>query len=193
MSQDGGYDQEWWFLGPPTKIDEMNGKLVRSAGPIITHVIQRFGGKPVFIAPTETYQSAERGVVDVINMSVSVFSSWKLWPVMPNMVRTNMFYINNMYTMNKAKFDKLRPEDQKAILEAGVETARWWTPRYEAAVDQQIGASVMRGGANVTGVSKAERSRLIAKAAEGWNDQIDTACGANMGPRLRAIFKKFEG
>ncbi len=193
LSQDGSYDQEWWFRGQPTKIDDLNGKLVRSAGPVITHVIQRFGGKPVFISPTETYQSAERGVVDVINMGVTVFSSWKLWAVMPNMVRANMFYVNNAYAINKAKWDKLRPEDQKAMLEAGIEAARWWTPRYEAWVDQQVGAAVMRGGATIINVSKAERMRLIAKAAEGWNDQIETACGAAMGQRIRALFKKYEG
>ncbi len=193
LSQDASYDQEWWFRGQPTKVDELNGKLVRSVGPVITHVIQRFGGKPVFISPTETYQSAERGVVDVINMGVSTFSSWKLWAVMPNMVRANMFYSNVAYAINKTKFEKLRPEDQKAILEAGIEAARWTTPRYEAWIDQQVGAAAMRGGATITNISKAERTRLIAKAAEGWNDQIDKACGAAMGQRVRAVFKKYEG
>lgn len=193
LSQDASYDQEWWFRGPPTRIDELNGKLVRSVGPVITHVIQRFGGKPVFISPTETYQSAERGVVDVINMGVSTFSSWKLWTVMPNMVRASMFYSNVAYAINKAKFEKLRPDDQKAILEAGIEAARWTTPRYEAWIDQQVGAAVMRGGASITNVAKAERMRLVAKAAEGWNDQIDKACGPAMGQRIRAVFKKYEG
>lgn len=193
LSQDASYDQEWWFRGPPMKLDELNGKLVRSVGPVITHVIQRFGGKAVFISPTETYQSAERGVVDVINMGVSTFSSWKLWAVMPNMVRANMFYSNVAYAINKAKFDKLRAEDQKALLEAGVEAARWTTPRYEAWIDQQIGGAIMRGGASVTNIPKAERLRLINKAAEGWNDQIDKACGPAMGQRIRAVFKKYEG
>ena len=193
LSQDASYDQEWWFRGAPTKVDELNGKLVRSVGPVITHVIQRFGGKPVFISPTETYQSAERGVVDVINMGVSTFSSWKLWAVMPNMVRANMFYSNVTYAINKAKFEKLRPEDQKAILDAGVEAARWATPRYQTWIDEQVGAAVMRGGATVTNVTKAERIRLINKAAEGWNDQIDKACGPAMGQKIRALFKKYEG
>jgi len=193
LSQDASYDQEWWFRGTPTKVDELNGKLVRSVGPVITHVIQRFGGKPVFISPTETYQSAERGVVDVINMGVSTFSSWKLWTVMPNMVRANMFYSNVTYAINKAKFDKLRPEDQKAILEAGIEAAKWTTPRYQAWIDEQVGGAAMRSGATITNVSKAERLRLINKAAEGWNDQIDKACGPQMGPKVRAVFKKYEG
>jgi TRAP-type C4-dicarboxylate transport system substrate-binding protein len=193
LSQDASYDQEWWFRGQPTRVDELNGKLVRSVGPVITHVIQRFGGKPVFISPTETYQSAERGVVDVINMGVSTFSSWKLWAVMPNMVRANMFYSNVIYAINKAKFEKLRPADQKAILDAGLEAARWTTPRYAQWIDEQVGGAIMTGGASVTNVTKAERVRLINKAAEGWNDQMDKACGAATSQRLRAVFKKYEG
>ncbi len=194
LSQNASFDQEWWFRGPPpAKLDDLNGKLVRSVGPVITHAIQRFGGKPVFISPTETYQSAERGVVDAINMGVATFSSWKLWTVMPNMVRANMFYSNVTYAINKAKFEKLRPEDQKAILDAGLDAARYTTPRYEAWIDEQVGAAVMRSGATIGTVSKAERVRLINKAAEGWNDQIDKACGPAMGQRVRAVFKKYEG
>lgn len=193
LSQNANYDQEWWFKAPVAKLDELNGKLVRSVGPMVTHVIERFGGKAVFISPSETYQATERGVVDSVNMGVATFSSWKLWAVMPQMVRVRMFYANVLYTMNKAKFDKLRPEDQKTLFTAGREATEWLNPRYEAWIDQQVGTAVMQQGASVTTLPRAERQRLVAKAGAEWNKQIETACGPEMGQRLRAVFKKYEG
>ena len=193
LSQNANYDQEWWFKAPITKLDDLNGKLVRSVGPVITHVIERFGGKAVFISPSETYQATERGVVDAVNMGVATFSSWKLWGVMPHMVRSRMFYANVLYTMNKAKFDKLRPEDQKTILQASKESTEWLIPRYEAWIDQQVGVAVMQQGASVTTLPRSERQRLVAKAGAEWNKQIETGCGAEMAQRLRAVFKKYEG
>ena len=73
------YDQEWWFEEPVDDISNLEGKLVRSIGPLVSMMIETWGGKPVFVAPKEVFQSAERGVVDGINMGVATYSSWKLW------------------------------------------------------------------------------------------------------------------
>jgi TRAP-type C4-dicarboxylate transport system substrate-binding protein len=88
------YDQEWWFKTPGVDLGKLDGKLVRSIGPLVSMMIETWGGKPVFIAPKEVFQSAERGVVDGINMGVATYSAWKLWGVMPHMVKSNMFYGN---------------------------------------------------------------------------------------------------
>ena len=68
LSSNFSYDQEWWFKTPDAQLDKLDGQLVRDIGPVMTHIIKKWGGKPVFIAPTEVYQGAERGVVDAINM-----------------------------------------------------------------------------------------------------------------------------
>lgn len=193
LSSNFSYDQEWWFKAPVDKLDDLKGKLVRSVGPVTTHVIRRWGGKPVFIAPTEVFQSAERGVVEGVNMGVATFSSWKLWNVMPNMVSAKLFYGNVMYAMNKKKFDTLSPGDQTAVKDAGFEAAKWTKPVYEAWVNEQIGNPILKGEATARAVSKAERSRLIKSAGEGWNNQIEEACGPELAPKIRALFKKYEG
>ncbi|MEK9672867.1 MAG: hypothetical protein VW268_10260 [Rhodospirillaceae bacterium] len=131
-------------------IQKLDGKLVRSIGPLVSMMIESWGGKPVFVAPKEVFQSAERGVVDGINMGVATYSSWKLWTVMPYMVNASLFYGNIQYMMNKKKFDKLGAADQKAVLEAGREAETWLMPRYEDWVDQRVGNAVMKGGGAVT-------------------------------------------
>ena len=65
------YDQEWWFQGPIDSLSNLDGKLVRSIGPLVSMMIESWGGEPVFIAPGEVFQSAERGVVNGINMGVA--------------------------------------------------------------------------------------------------------------------------
>ena len=89
---------------------------MRSIGPLVSTMIETWGGKPVFIAPKEVFQSAERGVVDGINMGVATYSAWKLWGVMPHMVKANMFYGNIIYMVNKRKFEALSAADQDALM-----------------------------------------------------------------------------
>ena len=184
------YDQEWWFKDRVADISMLEGKLVRSIGPLVSMMIETWGGQPVFIAPGEVFQSAERGVVDGINMGVATYSSWKLWGVMPYMVNANLFYGNIQYMMNRSKFEGLSQEDQAAVLEAGRETEAWLQPRYEAWIDQQVGNAVMKGGGAAVSISKEQRDALIADVEAKWRAEVDTACGPELANEIRALFAK---
>lgn len=185
------YDQEWWFKGSITDLGKLDGKLVRSIGPLVSLMITAWGGKPVFVAPKEVFQSAERGVVDGINMGVATYSSWKLWGVMPYMVNANLFYGNIQYMMNKKKFDSLSPEDQKAVLAAGKESEIWLKPKYEDWVDQRVGNAVMKGGGAAVSISKDNRMTLIKSVQGKWDKEVDTACGGELAGKIRAVFAKY--
>lgn len=180
------YDQEWWFEEPTEDIGNLDGKLVRSIGPLVSMMIETWGGEPVFVAPKEVFQSAERGVVDGINMGVATYSSWKLWDVMPHMINANLFYGNIIYMMNKDKFDSLTPEEQAALTEAATETETWLQPLYEGWVDEQVAAAVEAGGTetNLPGEKSAE---LIASVKDKWDTEVDTACGADLAGNIRSL------
>lgn len=184
------YDQEWWFKGTIADLGKLDGKLVRSIGPLVSMMIEAWGGKPVFVAPKEVFQSAERGVVDGINMGVATYSSWKLWGVMPYMVNANLFYGNIQYMMNKQKFDSLSPEDQKAVLAAGKESEIWLKPKYEDWVDQRVGNAVMKGGGAAVSISKDNRMSLIKSVQAKWDKEVDAACGGELAGKIRAVFAK---
>ena len=186
------YDQEWWFKGPIASLGKLDGQLVRSIGPLVSMMITTWGGKPVFVAPKEVFQSAERGVVDGINMGVATYSSWKLWSVMPYMVNANLFYGNIQYMMNKKKFDGLSPEDQKAVLEAGKESEVWLKPKYENWVDERVGNAVMKGGGAAVSITQDQRMSLIKSVQSKWDkNDVDPACGAELAGKIRALFAKF--
>ncbi len=180
------YDQEWWFEEPTTDIGTLDGKLVRSIGPLVSMMIETWGGEPVFVAPKEVFQSAERGVVDGINMGVATYSSWKLWDVMPHMVNANLFYGNIIYMMNKDKFDALTPEEQAALTKAAAETEVWLQPKYEAWVDEQVAAAVAAGGTEEN-LSVETSNALIATVKDKWDATVDEACGADLAGKVRDL------
>ena len=182
------YDQEWWFQGPIDSLSNLDGMLVRSIGPLVSMMIETWGGQPVFIAPGEVFQSAERGVVNGINMGVATYSSWQLWNVMPYMVNASLFYGNIQYMMNLDRFNRLSEEDQAAVLEAGAETEAWLQPRYEDWIDAQVGNAVMKGGGAAVSISTTERNAMISDIAAQWTAEVDTACGPELASQIRALF-----
>jgi TRAP-type transport system periplasmic protein len=188
FSSNYSYDQEWWFKTPLEDLSKLDGKLVRSVGPLVSLMIETWGGKPVFIAPTEIFQATERGVVDGINMGVATYSSWKMWEVMPHMINANIFYGNVNYLMNKTKFDSLSDDDQAAILEAGRETETWLKPIYQEWINEQVGRAVMQGGGSAVSISAAKSNELVASVREAWDAQVDEACGPELASKIRALF-----
>lgn len=184
------YDQEWWFKKPGTDLSKMNGMLVRSIGPLVSMMIETWGGKPVFIAPKEVFQSAERGVVDGINMGVATYSANKLWGVMPHMVKANLFYGNINYMINKRKFEGLSPADQTALMAAARESEAWLKPVYEKSVDTDIANAVKQGG-TVTNVPSAQRKAMADLISAKWKPEVDKACGLDQANKVRALFTQY--
>lgn len=182
------YDQEWWFEEAIDDLGDLQGKQVRSIGPLVSMMIETWGGAPVFVAPKEVFQSAERGVVDGINMGVATYSSWQLWDVMPYMVNASLFYGNIQYMMNKAKFDSLTPEEQAALTEAAMETEIWLKPRYEDWVDQRVGNAVMKGGGAAVSIDQEKRLELIDSVQGKWNEEVEAACGAELAGDILELF-----
>jgi len=182
------YDQEWWFEGPIDDLGDLDGMQVRSIGPLVSMMIETWGGAPVFVAPKEVFQSAERGVVDGINMGVATYSSWQLWDVMPYMVNASLFYGNIQYMMNKSKFDALTPEEQAALTEAAQETEIWLKPRYEDWVDQRVGTAVMKGGGAAVSISEEQRTALIESVQDSWNEEVEAACGPDLAAQVLSLF-----
>jgi TRAP-type C4-dicarboxylate transport system substrate-binding protein len=186
------YDQEWWFQGQIEGLNKLDGMLVRSIGPLVSLMIETWGGQPVFIAPGEVFQSAERGVVNGINMGVATYSSWQLWNVMPYMINASLFYGNIQYMMNLDRFNRLSEADQAALLEAGAETEAWLQPLYEDWIDAQVGNAVMKGGGAAVSISRDERNAMISEIAAKWTAEVDAGCGPDLANQIRALFARHQ-
>ncbi|MEQ6916640.1 TRAP transporter substrate-binding protein DctP [Halomonas aquatica] len=185
------YDQEWWFQEPVEDITQLDGKLVRSIGPLVSLMITSWGGEPVFVSPNEVFQSAERGVVDGINMGVATYSSWQLWDVMPYMVNASLFYGNVHYMMNKGKYDGLEAADQQALLEAAREAEVWLKPRYEEWVNERVGRAVMKGGGAAVSLDRDESAAIVESIAAEWAPDVEEACGPERAAAVRDMFAEY--
>lgn len=185
------YDQEWWFQGPVDDITQLDGKLVRSIGPLVSLMITTWGGEPVFVSPNEVFQSAERGVVDGINMGVATYSSWQLWDVMPYMINASLFYGNIQYMMNKRKFDGLEAADQQALQEAAREAEVWLKPRYEQWVNERVGQAVMQGGGAAVSLESDESAAIVDAIAAEWSPTVDESCGVEKANAMRDLFAEY--
>lgn len=185
------YDQEWWFQEPVEDITKLDGQLVRSIGPLVSLMIESWGGEPVFVSPNEVFQSAERGVVDGINMGVATYSSWQLWDVMPYMVNASLFYGNIQYMMNKSKFDGLDPSHQQALQEAAREAEAWLKPKYESWVDERVGRAVMQGGGAAVSLDKDESAAIVDAIAGEWESTVIESCGAERAEALKELFSEY--
>ena len=190
LNSNFSYDQEWWFEGGIEDIGNLDGKLVRSIGPLVSLMIETWGGAPVFVSPKEVFQSAERGVVDGINMGVATYSSWKLWTVMPYMVNANLFYGNVNYMMNKSKYDALSAAEQTALEAAATETEAWLQPLYEGWVDQQVGNAVMQGGGAAVSIPTEQSAALIKSVRGKWDAQVNEACGPKLAGKFRKLLAR---
>ena len=185
------YDQEWWFKSPVNDITQLDGQLVRSIGPLVSLMITSWGGEPVFVSPKEVFQSAERGVVDGINMGVATYSSWQLWDVMPYMVNASLFYGNMQYMMNKDKFENLSEAEQQALQEAASEAESWLKPRYESWVNERVGQAVMLGGGAAVSLDEDKSQAIVESIAEQWAATVEESCGADMAKQMTSLFEEY--
>jgi TRAP-type C4-dicarboxylate transport system substrate-binding protein len=114
----------------------------------------------------ESYQSLQKGVVDGSMHPVESNKGWKLWEVTRNATfaypaaYTTTFFV----VMNKAKWDKLAPGDQKIIEAIDLE----WAPMHGEAWDE----SDMEGlrffqqqGNTIFGLDAKESARWAAAVA----------------------------
>jgi len=186
------YDQEWWFQEPVEDLTKLDGKLVRSIGPLVSLMISSWGGEPVFVSPKEVFQAAERGVVDGVNMGVATYSSWQLWEVMPSMVNASLFYGNIQYMMNKRKFDSLESSEQKALMEAAREAEIWLKPKYESWVNERVGRAVMQGGGGAVSLDEKKSAEIVDSIASAWEPTVNESCGDTTASAMRELFSEYK-
>ena len=83
------------------------------------------GANPVPMPLSELYTALETKAVDAQEHPVGIFWSAKLYEVQKHLSLTNHGYTPLIVVMNKAKFDGLSPELQKAMVEAAQEAGKY--------------------------------------------------------------------
>jgi C4-dicarboxylate-binding protein DctP len=136
------YNQRVVWASPSTTADPVScrdkflsseaawqGALVRVAGKWQTETLQRWGAKPVVIDLGEAYTAIQRGTADCLLLVYNLLDSFKLYEVAKNVTRIDHSINLVAVTANLDAWNKLPPEDQQILLDAGREAQSY--------VDQQ--------------------------------------------------------
>ncbi|WGE35572.1 TRAP transporter substrate-binding protein [Actinobacillus genomosp. 1] len=108
------------------KPEDIKGLKVRTnQNPMYIKAFSLLGGNPVPMPLSELYTALETRAVDAQEHPIGIFWSAKLYEVQKHLSLTNHGYTPLIVVMNKAKFDGLTPELQKAVLEAAKEAGQF--------------------------------------------------------------------
>ena len=111
---------------PVTKPEDIKGLKVRTnQNPMYIKAFSILGANPVPMPLSELYTALETKAVDAQEHPIGIVWSAKLYEVQKYFSPTNHGYTPLIVVMNKAKFDTLSAEQQKAISEAAIEAGKY--------------------------------------------------------------------
>lgn len=133
-----------------TKPEDIKGLKVRTnQNPMYIEAFSLLGGNPVPMPLAELYTALETRAVDAQEHPIGIFWSSKLYEVQKFLSLSNHGYTPLIVVMNKAKFDGLAPELQKAILEAAKEAGQFQRD-LNVKNEAEIIANLRKQGVEVT-------------------------------------------
>lgn len=149
---------------PVRTLENMKGLKVRSTG-LSQKIVTALGGTPVAMPQPDTYEALSKGVVDATLCPIETLKGWKQGEVISSVTdATAVGYTTAMFVvMNKAKWDKLPAEVQKAITEVNAE----WVTKHGQAWDQ----ADADGREFVKGLNR-ETISLPAEQQQQWKDAV---------------------
>ena len=111
---------------PITKPEDIKGLKIRTnQNPMYIQAFSILGANPVPMPLSELYTALETKAVDAQEHPIGIFWSAKLYEVQKYFSFTNHGYTPLIVVMNKAKFDALSPEQQKALVETAQEAGKY--------------------------------------------------------------------
>lgn len=111
---------------PINKPEDVKGLKIRTnQNPMYVKAFQLLGANPVPMPLSELYTALETKAVDAQEHPIGIVWSAKLYEVQKYLSLTNHGYTPLIVVMNKAKFDGLSPELQKAVVEAAQEAGKY--------------------------------------------------------------------
>lgn len=119
--------RDMFFRGEPvTDVTAMKGLRMRSPeANVWVRMFELMGARPTPVTWGEVYTAMQTGVADGLESPVMAALDMKFNEVTKSVVQTKHMFAPMAIVINKARYQRLAPELQKAVSEAGVEAARW--------------------------------------------------------------------
>lgn len=116
------------------KVEDMKGLKMRAYNVGTTRIAEMVGGQPVTVQAAELPQALATGTVNAFMTSGATGYDTKVWETMSHYYDTQAWIPHNVTFVNKAAFEGLPADQQKAILDsAKAAEARGWKIAEEKA------------------------------------------------------------
>lgn len=107
-------------------MDDLKGLKIRTMQqPMHIEAFRAYGANPTPMAYSELYGALQSGIVDGAEGATSDYNAQRFYEVASQFSTVGWLNLTAQVTMSKAKFASLPADVQKALLEAGAESAVW--------------------------------------------------------------------
>ncbi len=169
---------QWVMTGkkPVRTFEDVKGLKLRISGWGGTELLKAVGASPVNMAPPEMYDSVSKGIIDGAVFDWMGGDDFKLWEVMNYASVYPIVFQTQAMVMNKAKWDSLTPDQQKAIQSVSGEAVGKAIGAVFDKSDQEVSAKfkAMSGKEiiNISGDDQAKWRNAAKPVWDAWTKQV---------------------
>jgi len=112
--------RHFFFVNPATKLEDLSGLKIRvSNDPVMTGMVSGLGANATVVSMNELYSALQTGVVDAAEQPIANYQSNAFPEVAPNLILDGHTLGAIQVIITDEAWDKLTPEQQDVLTEAG--------------------------------------------------------------------------
>ncbi len=153
---------------------DIDGLKVRSAGATFAAMWQQAGASIVSIPSSEVYTALQTGVADATDTSAGSFVSFRLYEQLKCLTAPGdnaLWFMYEPVLMSKQSFDKLTPEQQQALMDAGQKAEEYFSQESRG-LDQKLVDTYKENGVEVVTMTEDEFNAWLDVARESSYKQF---------------------
>lgn len=174
-----------------TSPDTIKGQVIRAAGPAFEEMLLAAGASISSMPSSEIYTGMQTGVLDAANTSSASFVSYRLFEQAKCLTAPGenaLWFMYEPVLMSKRVYERLTPEQQKAILAAGEKAEAFFNAEIRKGDDLMID-TYKKAGVEVVEMSKADYDAWleVAKTSAYKNFEANVPDGGKLLEEALAV------
>jgi len=157
-----------------TSPDTIKGQVIRAAGPAFEQMLAAAGASISSMPSSEIYTAMQTGVLDATNTSNDSFVSYRIYEQVECLTAPGdnaLWFMYEPVIMSKKVFDGLKPEQQKAILDAAKKAEAYFVGESRKG-EQRMIDTFKKAGVKVVSMSPEDYDAWMKIAKESSYKQF---------------------
>jgi len=157
-----------------TSPDTIKGQVIRAAGPAFEQMLAAAGASISSMPSSEIYTAMQTGVLDATNTSNDSFVSYRIYEQVECLTAPGdnaLWFMYEPVIMSKKVFDRLKPEQQKAILDAAKKAEEYFVGESRKG-EQRMIDTFKKAGVKVVSMSPEDYDAWMKIAQESSYKQF---------------------